>query len=102
VAADAGPTKPTGEARSLKIGSVSTFSPPACTSSVAWPIQVAVGTIAVLACALACRKAVSAATIGVGWGMVGGFSRRAVNQRSKSPSDLLTVPMSLLRNPVGV
>ena len=41
-----GPAKPTGEARSEKIGSVSMLAPPAWISMLAWPIQVTAGTIA--------------------------------------------------------
>ena len=38
-----GPMNCTGDARSLNTGSVSTLSRPACTSIVAWPIQVMAG-----------------------------------------------------------
>ena len=41
-----GPRKASGDARCEKIGSVSTVAPPACTSIVAWPIQVTAGSIA--------------------------------------------------------
>ena len=50
--ARAGPRNDSGEARLEKIGSVSTLRPPSCTSTVAWPIHVTVGTIAAPAFAL--------------------------------------------------
>ncbi len=70
-----GPTKPSGEARSEKIGSVTMLLPPTWISVLAWPIHVTEGTIAAPAPALARREASSASTRGVS--CCGGFGRPA-------------------------
>lgn len=71
-----GPANETGEARSPNTGSVSTWRPPfavgSCTSTVAWPMKVAVGRIG---CAVALARSSASSGLTTGGGASGAFGR---------------------------